>query len=55
MNKAQADIEARKIFQECNKRADEIIKKAKAEGRLKMGLDSNKELFLTYTKKQRKS
>jgi len=50
MNKAQADIEAGKIFQECNKRADEIIKKAKAEGRLKMGLDSNKELFFDLHK-----
>ncbi len=45
MNKKQADIEARKIFQEHNKKADEIVKKAKAEGTWKMGLDSNNGLF----------
>lgn len=45
MNKKQADIEASKIFQERNKKAEEIIKKAKKEGKWKMGLDSNKNLF----------
>ena len=45
MNKKQADLEARKIFQEHNKKADEIVKKAKAEGTWKMGLDSNNVLF----------
>lgn len=45
MNKAQADIEAKKIFDESNKKADEIIKRAKKEGKWKMGLDANKHLF----------
>ena len=45
MNKAQADIEARKIFEESNKKADEIIKKAKEDGTWQDGLDSNKKLF----------
>lgn len=46
MNKKQADIEAKKIFQERNKKADEIIKKAKEEGTWKNGLDSNNGLFV---------
>ena len=45
MNKVQADIEARKIFEESNKKADEIIKKAKEDGTWQAGLDSNKKLF----------
>lgn len=45
MNKQQADTEARKIFQERNRKADEIVKKAKEDGTWKMGLDSNNSLF----------
>ena len=45
MNKAQADIEAKKIFDERNRKAEEIIKNAKAEGTWQMGLDSNNGLF----------
>lgn len=45
MNKKQADIEAKKIFQESVKKAEEIEKKAKENGTWKMGLDSNNELF----------
>lgn len=45
MNKAQADIEAKKIFEERNRKADEIMKKAKEDGTWQMGLDSNNGLF----------
>lgn len=45
MKKAQADIEAKKIFEERNRKADEIIKKAKEDGIWLTGLDSNKGLF----------
>lgn len=45
MNKEQADKEARKILQASNKKADDIIKKAKEDGTWKMGLDSNNSLF----------
>lgn len=50
MNKQQADEEAKKIFQESNKKADEIMKKAKEDGTWKMGLDSNKDLFTELNK-----
>lgn len=45
MNKNQADIEAKKILQESNRKAEEIIKKAKKDGTWKKGLDSNNSLF----------
>lgn len=45
MNKLQADIEARKIFQESNAKADQIIKEAKKNGTWNKGLDSNKSLL----------
>lgn len=45
MNRQQANIEASKIFDERNRKADEIIKKAKADGTWQSGLDSNKGLF----------
>ena len=45
MNKQEADIEARKIFQERNEKANEIIRQAKKDGIWQMGLDSNRELF----------
>lgn len=50
MNKNQALIEAKKIFHEANKKADEIIKLAKENGTWKMGLDANKELFVELNK-----
>lgn len=57
MNKKQADIEAKKIISEANKKADDIIKEAKESGTWEKGLDSNKELFVglyTETKKKLK-
>lgn len=45
MNKKEADKKAIEIFKERNKKADEIIKKAKDEGTWKSGLDTNRELF----------
>lgn len=45
MNKKQADAEAKKIFRERNKKADEIIRQAKKNGTWQMGLDSNNGLF----------
>ena len=54
MNKKQADIEAHKIFQERNRKAEEIVKQAKKEGKWKMGLDSNKDLFADLDKETKK-
>ena len=54
MNKKQADIEAHKIFQERNRKAQEIVKQAKKEGKWKMGLDSNKDLFADLDKETKK-
>ncbi len=45
MNKQEAYIEAKKIFQESAKKSDEIIRQAKKDGIWQMGLDSNRELF----------
>lgn len=50
MNKQQAAIEAKKIFRERNKKADEIIETAKKNGTWKMGLDSNNDLFIELDK-----
>lgn len=46
MTKEEANIEARKIFRERNRKADEIIAKAIADGIYRPGLDGNKELFI---------
>ena len=45
MDKKQADIEAKKIFQESAKKAEEIERKAKEDGTWELGLDSNNRLF----------
>lgn len=46
MNKEQANIEAKKIFDKWSKARDEIEKKAKEDGIWKnFGLDSNNYLF----------
>lgn len=45
MNRQQANVEAGKIFDERNRRADEIIKKAKEDGIWQPGLDANRVLF----------
>ena len=45
MNKAQADIEAKKIFDEAAKKSEKIIEEAKKNGTWQMGLDSNNGLF----------
>lgn len=50
MNKTQADIEARKIFQEANRKADEIIKNAKENGKWEASLDGNRALFDSLNK-----
>ena len=50
MNKKQADAEAKKIFQEHNKKANEIEQRAKEAGTWKQGLDSNKDLFVDLEK-----
>lgn len=55
MTKEEANIEARKIIRERNRKADEIIAKAIAEGIYHPGLDGNEELFIDLniaTKKQ---
>lgn len=45
MTKAEADIEAQKIFEEMSKEEEEIKKKAIAEGRWREGLDANNYLY----------
>jgi len=45
MNRQQANIEAGKIFDERNRKADEIMKKAKEDGTWQPGLDANRALF----------
>lgn len=45
ISKKEADQEAIKLFDERNKKADEIIAKAEEEGRWLPGLDSNNYLF----------
>ena len=54
MNKQQADIDARKIFQERNEKANEIIRQAKKDGIWQMGLDSNQELFKELNRETKK-
>lgn len=45
MTKAEADIEAEKIFNETRKEDEEIKRKAVAEGLWRTGLDANNYLF----------
>ena len=45
MTKKEADEKAKMIFEDLNKKCEEIIKQAKKDGVWKSGLDSNKELF----------
>ena len=45
MNKQQADIEAKKIFEEAAKKSEKIVEEAKKNGTWKKGLDSNNSLF----------
>lgn len=45
MDKKQADIEAKKIFEEAAKENNRIIEEAKRNGTWKAGLDSNNGLF----------
>lgn len=45
MTKLEADEIAKRIIMECNERADEIVREAKAKGIWKPGLDSNRALF----------
>ena len=45
MTKKEADEKAKMIFEDLNKKCEEIIKQAKKDGIWKSGLDSNKELF----------
>ena len=45
MTKKEADEKAKMIFEDLNKKCEEIIKQAKKDGIWKRGLDSNKELF----------
>ena len=54
MNKQQADIEAKKIFQETSKKIDEIIRQAKKDGIWQMELDSNQELFEELNRETKK-
>ncbi|MCM1308051.1 MAG: hypothetical protein NC223_05575 [Butyrivibrio sp.] len=45
MTREEADAEAKKIISESNRKEDEIIAKAKADGTWVSGLDTNRELF----------
>lgn len=54
MNKQEADIEAKKIFQETSKKIDEIIRQAEKDGILQGGLDSNQELFEELNRETKK-
>ena len=45
MTKKEADEKAKMIFEDLNKKCEEIINQAKNDGIWKSGLDSNKELF----------
>lgn len=51
MTKAEADIEAKKIFDESIEEAEKITQKAKENGTWQRGLDGNKELFEELHKK----
>ena len=45
MDKAQASIEVRKIFEWCQEQCDQIVKEAKRNGTWSNGLDANGSLF----------
>lgn len=45
MKKEQADVEAQKIIEECIKERNEIIEKAKEQGKWGIGLDHNQGLL----------
>ena len=45
MTKEEANIKAKEIFQEWLIQKDKIIETAQREGKLKMGLDANNDLF----------
>ena len=45
MTREQANIEAKQLAKECTRREEEIIEKAKKEGKWLPGLDSNEHLF----------
>lgn len=54
MTREQANKEYRQLLHDWNKEEDEIIEQAKREGRLKPGLDSNRELFVETKQKYMK-
>lgn len=54
MNKQEAYIEAKKIFQESAKKSDEILRQAEKDGILQGGLDSNQELFKELNRETKK-
>ena len=53
MTRERAQQEYEKLLREWNEEEDKIIEQAKKEGRLKPGLDSNRELFVETGKKYR--
>ncbi len=53
MTREEANAEAKKIFAEANRKEDEIIVKAKAEGTWQGGLDGSRELFEPIKKETR--
>lgn len=53
MTKAEADIEAKKIFGEWNDEAEKVTQKAKENGVWKGGLDGNSHLFKELDEKYR--
>lgn len=54
MTREQANKEYRQLLHDWNKEEDEIIEQAEREGRLKPGLDSNRELFVETKQKYMK-
>lgn len=54
MTRGQANKEYRQLLRDWNKEEDEIIERAEREGRLKPGLDSNRELFVETKQKYMK-
>ena len=51
MTKAEANIEAKKIFEESIKESEKITQRAKENGAWQKGVDSNKVLFEELHKK----
>lgn len=54
MTREQANREYRQLLHDWNKEEEDIIEQAKREGRLKPGLDSNRELFVETKQKYMK-